>query len=54
MLRDGIVSSNWVYKNIFGFTEDEIKQEDEAQYLIIEINSDEIKLNLKVMIPSKW
>ena len=30
MLRDGIVSSNWVYKNIFGFTEDEIKQEDEA------------------------
>ncbi len=29
MIRDGLVSSEWIYKNIFGFTEDEIKEEDE-------------------------
>jgi len=29
MLNDGIVSTNWIYKNIFGFTDDEIKKEDE-------------------------
>ena len=29
MLRDGIVSTNWIYKNIFKFTEDQIKEEDE-------------------------
>jgi len=28
MIRDGLVSSEWIYKNIFGFTEDEIKEED--------------------------
>jgi len=30
MLQDGLVSSEWIYKNIFGFTEEEIKHEDEA------------------------
>ena len=29
MLQDGLVSSEWIYKNIFKFTEDEIKHEDE-------------------------
>tara|TARA_Y100000590_G_C14961819_1_gene728982 strand:- start:30 stop:551 length:522 start_codon:yes stop_codon:yes gene_type:complete len=29
MLQDGLVSSEWIYKNIFGFTEEEIKKEDE-------------------------
>ena len=29
MLSDGLVSSEWIYKNIFKFTEDEIKHEDE-------------------------
>ena len=26
MLRDGIVSTEWIYKNIFGFTDEEIKE----------------------------
>ena len=30
MLSDGLVSSEWIYKNIFGFTEEEIKHEDDA------------------------
>ena len=30
MLRDGLVSSKWIYKNVFGFTEDQIKEEDEG------------------------
>ena len=29
MLQDGLVSSEWIYKNIFNFTEDDIKKEDE-------------------------
>ena len=29
MLRDGIVSTEWIYKNIFKFTDDEIKEQDE-------------------------
>ena len=29
MLREGIMSTNWIYKNIFGFTDDQIKEEDE-------------------------
>lgn len=29
MLTDGIMSSEWIYKNIFNFTEDEIKELDE-------------------------
>ena len=29
MIRDGIVSTAWIYKNIFCFTDEEIKQEDE-------------------------
>ena len=29
MISDGLVSSEWIYKNIFKFTEDEIKHEDE-------------------------
>ena len=29
MLQDGLVSSDWIYKNIFNFTEDDIKKEDE-------------------------
>ena len=29
MLSDGIVSTEWIYKNVFGFTEEEIKHEDE-------------------------
>ena len=28
MLQDGLVSSDWIYKNIFGFTDEEIKKED--------------------------
>jgi len=30
MIQDGLVSSKWIYKNIFGFTDDEIKEEDEG------------------------
>ena len=30
MLQDGIVSTDWIYRNIFGFTDDEIKKEDEG------------------------
>ena len=29
MLRDGLLSTEWIYKNIFGFTDKEIKDEDE-------------------------
>ena len=29
MIRDGLVSSEWIYKNIFGFTDDQIKEQDE-------------------------
>jgi hypothetical protein len=29
MVRDGLVSTEWIYKNIFNFTEDEIKEMDE-------------------------
>jgi len=29
MLGDGILSTEWIYKNIFGFTEEEIKKQDE-------------------------
>jgi hypothetical protein len=28
MLQDGIVSTDWIYKNVFNFTDDEIKQMD--------------------------
>ena len=30
MIDNGLVSSNWIYKNIFGFTNEEIKKEDEG------------------------
>ena len=30
MLQDGLVSSEWIYKNIFGFTEEQIKKEDDS------------------------
>jgi hypothetical protein len=30
MLQDGLVSSEWIYKNIFGFTEEEIKKQDDG------------------------
>ena len=30
MLRDGLVSSKWIYKNVFGFTKEQIKEEDEG------------------------
>jgi len=29
MVRDGLVSTEWIYKNIFNFTEDQIKEMDE-------------------------
>ena len=29
MVRDGLLSSEWIYKNIFNFTDDEIKKNDE-------------------------
>ena len=29
LLSDGIVSTNWIYKNIFGFSDDEIKKVDD-------------------------
>jgi hypothetical protein len=29
MLSDGIVSTEWIYKNVFGFSDEEIKHEDE-------------------------
>ena len=29
MLQDGLVSSEWIYKNIFNFTEEQIKENDE-------------------------
>ena len=29
MIRDGLVSSEWIYKNVFGFTEEQIKEQDE-------------------------
>ena len=30
MLQDGLVSSEWIYKNIFGFSDEDIKKEDEG------------------------
>ena len=30
MIDNGLVSSNWIYKNIFGFTNEEIKKEDDG------------------------
>ena len=30
MMQDGLVSSEWIYKNIFGFSDDDIKKEDEG------------------------
>jgi len=30
MLQDGLLSSEWIYKNIFNFTDDEIKEEDKG------------------------
>ena len=30
MLQDGLVSSEWIYKNIFGFTDKQIKDEDDS------------------------
>ena len=30
MLQDGLVSSEWIYKNIFGFTQEQIKNEDDG------------------------
>ena len=29
MVRDGLLSSEWIYKNIFNFTDDDIKKNDE-------------------------
>ena len=29
MVRDGLVSTEWIYKNIFNFTEEQIKEQDE-------------------------
>ena len=29
MMQDGLVSSEWIYKNIFGFTDEQIKETDE-------------------------
>ena len=29
MLRDGLVSSEWIYKNVFGFTDEQIKENDD-------------------------
>ena len=29
MLRDGLLSTEWIYKNIFGFTDQQIKEEDD-------------------------
>ncbi|MBC8421903.1 MAG: hypothetical protein H8E03_00625 [Pelagibacteraceae bacterium] len=29
MIQDGLVSTEWIYKNIFGFSDDEIKNEDD-------------------------
>ena len=28
MLQDGLVSSEWIYKNIFGFTDEDVKEQD--------------------------
>ncbi len=30
MINDGLISSEWVYKNIFNFTDEEIKEQDEG------------------------
>ena len=30
MIQDGLVSSEWIYKNIFGFSDEDIKKEDEG------------------------
>ncbi len=30
MINDGLISSDWIYKNIFNFTDDEIKEQDEG------------------------
>jgi len=29
MVRDGLVSTEWIYKNIFGFTQEQIKEQDD-------------------------
>ena len=30
MISDGLLSTDWIYKNIFGFTDEEIKEEDKG------------------------
>ena len=30
MINDGLISSDWIYKNIFNFTDEEIKEQDEG------------------------
>ena len=30
MIQDGLLSTDWIYKNIFGFTDEEIKEEDKG------------------------
>ena len=29
MLRDGLMSSEWIYKNVFNFTDEEMKENDD-------------------------
>ena len=29
MVRDGLMSSEWIYKNVFGFTDEEIENDDQ-------------------------
>ena len=29
MIRDGLMSTEWIYKNVFGFTDDEMKENDD-------------------------
>ena len=46
MLRDGLMSSEWVYKNIFGMSDEEIKENDEK--VIFDVKNKYRKQNYRI------
>ena len=53
MLRDGLVSSEWVYKNVFNFTDKEIKDNDEQIIFDYKTKFRRQQIEAKVMIQQK-
>ena len=53
MVRDGLMSSEWIYKNVFGFTDKEIKENDEQIIFDYKTNLEDNRLSLRVMIQLK-